>query len=197
MDCGSGRGGGARSVSQHSPSRNGSLCPFPNTKAKFNFLQPYQTVTHPARRSGATSRSSGTSIPATISSRPCRAPRFISSSRSHSWFAPPVPRTHLSKPRVPRSPRETFRRSGRQTLHRIRPRPRPPAPHPTPAQVKSWRRKMSERLPPFRPARPLCPWTPKELAMIGAMRDREVARRINRSLSAVRGKKFSLRATRK
>jgi hypothetical protein len=30
---------------------------------------------------------------------------------------------------------------------------------------------------------------PKELAMIGTMRDHEVARRINRSLSAVRGKK--------
>jgi len=33
--------------------------------------------------------------------------------------------------------------------------------------------------------------------MIGTMPDRELARRINRSLSAVRGKKFSLRATRK
>src|ERR1043166_8537516 len=40
MDCGSGRGSGARSVSQHLPSRNGSLCPFPNIKARFNFLQP-------------------------------------------------------------------------------------------------------------------------------------------------------------
>lgn len=33
-------------------------------------------------------------------------------------------------------------------------------------------------------------WTPEELAMIGTMPDREVARRINRSLSAVKAKKF-------
>ena len=36
-------------------------------------------------------------------------------------------------------------------------------------------------------------WTPKELAMIGTMPDREVARLIGRSVSAVRAKKFELR----
>ena len=40
---------------------------------------------------------------------------------------------------------------------------------------------------PFRPS------TRKELAMIGTMKDREVARRTNRSLSAVCAEKFSLR----
>jgi hypothetical protein len=42
---------------------------------------------------------------------------------------------------------------------------------------------------------PFRKWTPEELALIGTMPDREVARRINRSLSAVRGKKFALRAS--
>ena len=54
---------------------------------------------------------------------------------------------------------------------------------------------MSERLRRrFDLLGPYRPWTPKELTMIGTMPDREVARRINRSLSAVRAKKFALRA---
>jgi len=36
---------------------------------------------------------------------------------------------------------------------------------------------------------------PEELAMIGTMSEREVARRTNRSLSATRAKKFALRTT--
>ena len=74
----------------------------------------------------------------------------------------------------------------RQLLRHIQRRPKP----------KSWRRKMSERLRrPFDFVGPFRPWTRKELAMLGTMRDREVARRINRSLSAVRAKKFALRRT--
>jgi hypothetical protein len=54
---------------------------------------------------------------------------------------------------------------------------------------------MSERLRRhFDLFGPFRKWTPEELALIGTMPDREVARRINRSLSAVRGKKFALRA---
>ena len=49
----------------------------------------------------------------------------------------------------------------------------------------------TQRHPPFRP------WTTKELAMIGTTSDCKVARRTDRSLSAVRGKKFALRAHRK
>ena len=57
---------------------------------------------------------------------------------------------------------------------------------------------MSERLRRrFDLVGPYRPWTSKELAMIGTMPDREVGRRINRSLSAVRDKKFALRAARK
>ena len=53
---------------------------------------------------------------------------------------------------------------------------------------------MSERLRRrFDLLGPYRPWTPKELAMIGTMPDRQVARRIDRSLSAVRAKKFALR----
>ena len=53
---------------------------------------------------------------------------------------------------------------------------------------------MSERLRRrFDLLGPYRPWTPKELAMIGTMPNREVARRINRSLSAVCAEKFSLR----
>lgn len=56
---------------------------------------------------------------------------------------------------------------------------------------------MSERLRRrFDLIGPYRPWTKKELAMIGSMPDREVARRINRSLSAVRAKKFARRAER-
>ncbi len=63
---------------------------------------------------------------------------------------------------------------------------------------KAWRRKMSERLRRrFDLLGPYRKWTAKELALIGTMPDRQVARRTNRSLSAVRAKKFSLRAPRK
>jgi hypothetical protein len=71
----------------------------------------------------------------------------------------------------------------RERLRRIQRRPK----------SKSWRKKMSERLRRrFDLLGPYRPWAPRELAMIGTMPDRKVARRINRSLSAVRGKKFSL-----
>jgi hypothetical protein len=50
---------------------------------------------------------------------------------------------------------------------------------------------MSERLHRrFNIVGPYRKWTPEELAMIGTMPDREIARRINRSLSAVKAKKF-------
>ncbi|HWV98498.1 MAG TPA: hypothetical protein VNZ64_02280 [Candidatus Acidoferrum sp.] len=73
----------------------------------------------------------------------------------------------------------------RERLRRIQRRPKP----------KELRRRMSERMRRrFDLVGPYPRWTPEELAMIGTMRDREVARRINRSLSAVRAKKFALRA---
>ena len=54
---------------------------------------------------------------------------------------------------------------------------------------------MSERLRRrFDLIGPFRHWSPEELAMIGTMPDREVARRIGRSLSAVRAKKFGLRS---
>ena len=72
----------------------------------------------------------------------------------------------------------------RQRLRRIQRRPKP----------EELRRRMSERLRRrFDLVGPYPRWTPEELAMIGTMRDREVARRLNRSLSAVRAKKFALR----
>ncbi len=59
---------------------------------------------------------------------------------------------------------------------------------------KDFRRKMSERLRrQFDLIGPFRRWTPEELTLIGTMPDREVARRIDRSLSAVRAKKFSQR----
>jgi hypothetical protein len=72
----------------------------------------------------------------------------------------------------------------RERLRRIQRRPKP----------IQFRRRMSERLRRrFDRLGPFRPWTPKELAMIGTMSDRKVARRIDRSLSAVRAKKFALR----
>ena len=59
------------------------------------------------------------------------------------------------------------------------------------------RDRMSERLQRhFRLLGPYRKWTKAELAIIGTMRDREVARRIDRTLSAVRGKKFAIRKQR-
>ena len=56
---------------------------------------------------------------------------------------------------------------------------------------KTWRRKMSEPLRRrFDLVGPYRKRTPEELAMVGTMPDLEVARRINRSLSAVKAKKF-------
>jgi hypothetical protein len=73
----------------------------------------------------------------------------------------------------------------RERLRRIQRRRKP----------MKFRRRMSERLRRrFGLLGPFRKWTRKELAMIGTMPDREVARRIDRSLSAVRGKKFALRA---
>ena len=75
----------------------------------------------------------------------------------------------------------------RERLRRIQRRPKP----------KELRRRMSERLRRrFDLVGPYPRWTPEELAMIGTMPDREVARRVGRSLSAVRGKKFSERKMR-
>ena len=72
----------------------------------------------------------------------------------------------------------------RERLRRIQRRPKP----------VQFRRRMSERLRRrFDRLGPFRRWTPKELAMIGTMPDRQVARRIDRSLSAVRAKKFALR----
>lgn len=73
----------------------------------------------------------------------------------------------------------------RERLRRIQRRPK----------SENWRRKMSERLRRrFDIIGPFRHWTEEELAMIGTMPDREVARRIGRSLSAVRAKKFTLPA---
>jgi hypothetical protein len=53
---------------------------------------------------------------------------------------------------------------------------------------------MSERLRRrFDLVGPFRRWTKAELAMIGTVPDREVARRIDRSLSAARAKKVGLR----
>jgi hypothetical protein len=53
---------------------------------------------------------------------------------------------------------------------------------------------MSERLRRrFDFVGPYRRWSKQELAMIGTMPDREVARRINRTLYAVRHRKFALR----
>jgi hypothetical protein len=57
------------------------------------------------------------------------------------------------------------------------------------------KRRMSERLRRhFRLLGPFRRWTAAELALIGTMPDREVARRTDRTLSAVRAKKFALRS---
>jgi hypothetical protein len=78
--------------------------------------------------------------------------------------------------------RATESRRDRAKLRRIQRRPK----------SRAWRRKMSERLRRhFDLIGPYRPWTKKELAMIGTMPDREVARRTNRSLAAVRAKKFA------
>jgi hypothetical protein len=73
----------------------------------------------------------------------------------------------------------------RERLRRIQRRPK----------SKEWRRKMSQRLRRrFDLLGPYPKWTPEELALIGTMPDREVARRVNRSIGAVRHQKFALRA---
>ncbi len=73
----------------------------------------------------------------------------------------------------------------RERLRRIQRRPK----------SKEWRRKMSERLRRhFDLLGPYPKWTPQERALIGTMPDREVARRTNRSIGAVRHQKFALRS---
>ncbi len=81
----------------------------------------------------------------------------------------------------------TVSKRDRERLRRIQRLPKP----------MELRRRMSERLRRhFDLFGPYRKWTPKEVAMIGTMPDREVARRIDRSLSSVHGKKFALRAGR-
>lgn len=75
----------------------------------------------------------------------------------------------------------------RELLRRIQRRPR----------SRQFRRKMSERVRRhFDLVGPFRRWTPEQLVMIGTMPDREVARRIDGSPSAVRAKKFSQRRPR-
>ena len=71
----------------------------------------------------------------------------------------------------------------REKLHEIQKRPK----------SEDWKRRMSERqqrrnLLAGRPAK----WTDEELKLIGTRPDREVAKLLNRSFSAVKGKKFEL-----
>jgi hypothetical protein len=78
----------------------------------------------------------------------------------------------------------TESRSDREKLRRIQRLPK----------SEELKRRLSERMRRhFAVLGPFRKWTPKEVAMIGTMPDREVARRINRTLSAVRHRKFSLR----
>ncbi len=94
----------------------------------------------------------------------------------------PKARAKLSDAREGKPSTESAR--DHERLRRIQRRPKP----------KELRRRMSERLRRrFGLVGPYPRWTPEELAMIGTMPDREVARRIGRSLSAVRGKMFALR----
>ncbi len=60
-----------------------------------------------------------------------------------------------------------------------------------------WRRRMSDRLREAFETRGAAPrWTPEELALLWTIPDREVARRVGRSLSAVKGMKFKVRKQR-
>jgi hypothetical protein len=78
----------------------------------------------------------------------------------------------------------TESRSDRERLRCIQRQPKP----------EKFKRKMREYMRRrFDTIGPYPRWTRRELAMIGTMPDREVARRINRSLSAVRHRKFALR----
>jgi hypothetical protein len=94
----------------------------------------------------------------------------------------PEARAKLSAAREGKPSTESSR--DRERLRRIQRRPK----------SKELRRRMSERLRRrFDLVGPYPRWTPEELATIGTMPDREVARRIGRSLSAVRAKKFASR----
>lgn len=78
----------------------------------------------------------------------------------------------------------TESKSDREKLRRIQRQPKSEA-------VKRKMREYMRRR--FDTVGPYPRWTRRELSMIGTIPDREVARRINRSLSAVRAKRFALR----
>jgi hypothetical protein len=79
---------------------------------------------------------------------------------------------------------DTMTRAARARLRKIQQRPK----------TEAWKRKMSrywkKRMAIVgRPAK----WTPSELKLIGTQSDHKVARLVDRSVSAVRAKKFQLR----
>lgn len=98
----------------------------------------------------------------------------------------PEARVKMSQQREGR--RDLMQPEDRERLRRIQRRPKP----------LSWRQKMGARWRRRyrllgRPVR----WTAEELRMIGTRSDREVARRLGRSLMALKAKKFQLAKLRK
>jgi hypothetical protein len=79
---------------------------------------------------------------------------------------------------------DTMTPEARERLRRIQQRPK----------SEEWKRRMSERQS-RRPAMlgPRQPWSGEELALLGTRPDHEIAQLLNRSLSAVKAKKFQLR----
>ena len=81
---------------------------------------------------------------------------------------------------------DTMSPEDREKLREVQRRPKP----------KAWRRKMAERWRRrFDAVGAPVQWTEEELKVIGSRPDREVAKLMNRSLSAVKAKKFQLRQT--
>jgi hypothetical protein len=79
--------------------------------------------------------------------------------------------------------KDTMTPEAREQLREIQKRPK----------TEAWKERMAERLQRrYRFSGRPRPWTEEELSLIGTRPDREVAKLLNRSLSAVKGKKFQL-----
>jgi hypothetical protein len=115
--------------------------------------------------------------------QPFGVERYTAGSMRLFWRNIELARTPEAREKISRALEGTKDRmtpEDRERLREIQRRPKP----------DSWKEKMFERRRRVIDMRR--PWTKEELKLIGTRPDREVARLLNRSLSAVKGKRFEL-----
>jgi hypothetical protein len=116
--------------------------------------------------------------------------RFTAGSQRLFWRSVNLARTPEARRKLSRKLEgrgDTMTPEAREELRRIQQQPK----------SQEWKARMSERWSRrFALLGPPRPWTEDELKLIGTKPDREVARLLDRSLSAVKAKKFQLRSRR-